>query len=310
VETLINEVLLNAFRNDGVREHLGFKHVSQVVSDNGFPGWYLWFRDMSGAFSLEIPEMDEIPAGDDDTGIPGVTGKNREDVRLAIRYFPDTEEDVFDSFSWYEQIVRCGPDFDDMGVPVFKGRRAVKDDYFVVGHMSVSRNGSAGVVDFSCQAPERWQVYRSDGLELADSNGTVVQVLSPGQRDRNVPGWNLSRYCFDRIVSAYSFLVCRPPSTVGASLGPSVRYMIDSTDTVNVEKGRELNFFSLLVSFRQGDRVHDAERRLIRQGGMIVGLWDDVRTVPPDWSNPLWLDISEHSCRHDEGLLCNCFRDH
>ena len=308
VETLLNEVFLNAFRNDGVREHLGFENISPVPSRRGLPGWYLWFKDMAGVFFVGMTEGDEFSVDGEESA--NYAGKDFGEVQLVIRYFPGTEEDLFDTFSCYEQIARIGPDFDDIGAPVFESNRAMRDDYFVVGHMSMSRNGSTGGVDFRCRGPEKWQVYRTDGLSLEDSSGAVVQVLSSGERDRNVPGWILSRYCFDRIVSAYRFMICRPPSSVGASYRPSVCYHIDRTDRVKVEKDEDLKFFTLLVAFSHGDDPHDTEKRLTCRGDTLVGLWDDLQAVPAEWSNPFWLTIHEHACHQDHGELCSCFRDH
>ena len=54
VETLLNEMFQHVFQNDGAREHLGFSNISQVFSSDGFPGWYLWFSKIKGAYYIGI----------------------------------------------------------------------------------------------------------------------------------------------------------------------------------------------------------------------------------------------------------------
>ncbi|HDP26031.1 MAG TPA: hypothetical protein ENN34_11385 [Deltaproteobacteria bacterium] len=307
-ETLLNEIFQRVFQNDGVRTYLGFSQISQISSDEGLPGWYLWFPEMNGAFSIESTG-ESVPSPGRDFGNGANRGAVRE-VNLVIRYFPHPDENIFETFSCYEQLFRMGPEFDETGTPTFEGGRGMHESLYVVGHMTISFNYRTNEIDFSCRAPERWKDYRTDGLTLIDSTGAEIQALSPGECDRDVEGWNLSRHVFDTLVSAYGFLIHRPPSLVGASSRASVHYLIDRNGSVEEVQDTQLEEFSLLVIFSEITDPSDAEKRLTSAGEDLIGLWSDPRTIPEPWQNKIWYEIHDQHFHHGDRYVCSCFHDH
>jgi len=307
IEIMLNEVFQHVFQNDEARTHLGFSQISQVPPDKGLPGWYLWFNDKKGPYYLGIVGVNVISsycALRDSSKQESVNS-----VQLAIRYFPDTEEDLFESFSCFEQIFRMSANFDDTGATTFEGGRNMHESFYLVGYMTISFKQNHDV-DFLCRAPERWRVYRTDGLTLSDAEGSKTQVLLPGMRDRDVEGWNSSRYVFDKIVSAYSFLMHRKPSIVGASACSSVEYFIDKDENITESRNEQLKELSLLVSFNQHADSGNAETILTAESRNLIGLWEDPKSIPPEWHNDLWWSVSDHHFHDDSCYLCNCYHEH
>jgi len=304
-EILLNEVFQHIFQSAGARAYLGFSQISQVASDEGLPGWYLWFDDMKGACYIGITgwnarHSDKVPTNAWQREPP-------RDVCLVLRYFPDMEEKLFETFSCFEQIFRMGPHFDATGTTTFEGSRTMPENFFVVGHMIISFHEPHGDIDFFCQAPERWREYRTDGLTLVDSEGTTMALLAPGECDRDVEGWNLSRHIFDKIVSAYSFLSRRPPSVVGVAAGPSNEFQIDTFNNIHEIKNERWKEFLLLVSFGQNGNLHDAEEMLLSQSKRLIGIWTDVRSIPAEWCNHSWWSVADRHFHDDHGFICSCY---
>jgi hypothetical protein len=170
-------------------------------------------------------------------------------------------------------------------------------------------NDHNGDIDFFCRAPERWRDYRTEGLAFTDSDGSKIQLLAPGERDRDVEGWNLSRNIFDKIVSAYSFLIRRPPAVVGASSGSSMEYLVDQSNNIKEIQNEQMKEFLLLVSFRRNMNLKDAEGILTSEAKDLIGLWSDRGAIPAEWNNPLWWSISDHHVHDGDAFLCSCYQD-
>ncbi len=306
-EIKLNEIFQRVFQNDGARTHLGFSQISQAPPDQGLPGWYLWFKDSKGPFYIGIiGENVSLPDSSLKESAP------REPVRgvqFVIRYFPAIEEDIFESFSCFEQLFRMSENIDDTGATTFAGARNMHESFYVVGYMTISFN-SNNDIDFFCRAPERWRTYHTDGLALPDSAGVKKQVLLPGERDRDVAGWNLSRYAFDKIISAYGFLMHRKPSIVGVSACPSVEYFIDESKNITEAKNEQLKDFLLLVSFSQNINLWEAEKMLQAESRNLIGLWKDPKSIPPAWHNDLWWSVPDHHFHDDSCYLCSCYHEH
>ncbi len=306
-ETLLNEIFQHLFQQDAARERLGFSRISQVSSPQGFPGWYLWLGDSQGVFHIEIASGPWMAPGT--SWMCGPQSPSQQSVPLVLRYFPHVEDPSLDTFSCFEQIFRMGPHFDATGTPTFEGGRTMQESFYVVGQMIVSLGARQNETAWICQAPERWQIYRTAGLTLEDASGVKMELIAPSGRDRDVEGWRLSRHIFDKIVSAYSFLAHRAPSAIGASAGPSAAYLIDELDRVQEISDDKMKTFTLWVSFDQDVDLHVAAG-LLTSGSMdLIGLWRLPGVVPKEWQNDEWWSIS--ACHFsDDGFLCPCYQEH
>jgi len=313
-ETLLFELFQRVFQNDAARRHFGFSQISQVTTPDGLPAWYLWFSDKPGAYSLSVTEGHRVPE------MSGVSGRDDGDAlaaRLLIRYFPDTEDESFDSLSTFEQIFRLGPSFDSTGTPSFEGGRAMHDSFFVAGYMDILIHSSKADVDFFCTAPDRWRDYRLDGLTLTDDKGKSRQVVSPGAVDRDFPGWDLSFFIFDKIISSFCFVSGQAPRRAGAASRPFVHYEIDGEQRVNAVHDTAITEHSFGVSFPNGagydllkERYASFAERFDAPEYALVGMWEEPDDVPAQWRRPEWWTIRTTHFHADPDHVCSCYTDH
>jgi len=313
-ETLLFELFQTVFQNDAARRHFGFSQISQVTTPDGLPAWYLWFSDKPGAYSLAVTEGHRVH------GMSEVSGRDDGDAlaaRLLIRYFPDTEDESFDSLSTFEQIFRMGPSFDSTGTPSFEGGRAMHDSFFVAGFMDILIHSSKADVDFFCTAPDRWLDYRLDGLTLIDDKGKSRQVVSPGSVDRDFPGWDLSFFIFDKIISSFCFVSGQAPRHAGAASGPFVHYEIDGEQRVNAVHDPALTEHAFGVSFPNGpghdllkERYASFAERFDAPEYALIGMWEEPDDVPAQWRRPEWWTIRATHFHADPDHVCSCYTDH
>ena len=313
-ETLLFELFQTVFQNDAARRHFGFSQISQVTNPDGLPAWYLWFSDKPGAYSLTVTEGHRVPR------MSEVSGRDDGDAlaaRLLIRYFPDTEDESFDSLSTFEQIFRMGPSFDATGTPSFEGGRAMHDSFFVAGYMDILIHSSKADVDFFCTAPDRWLDYRLDGLTLTDDKGKSRQVVSPGAVDRNFPGWAHSFFIFDKIISSFCFVSGQAPLRAGAASRPFVHYEIDGEQRVNTVHDPAITEHAFGVSFPNGagqdclkERYASFAERFDAPEYALVGMWEEPDDVPAQWRRPEWWTIRTTHFHADPDHVCSCYTDH
>lgn len=314
VETLLNELFQTVFLNESARCHFGFSKISQINASGGRPQWYLWFSEKKGAYSLTIQED---PFDSNEERLPGgeVKAENNLDPYILIRYYPDMEEDVFDSLSCFEQIARLGSLFDTTGTPTFEGGRALHENLFVVGRMDIVIHSSKSDVDFYCAAPDRWRDYRVDGLTLMDDNGEFRPVLSPGDLDRDLPGWDLSFFIYDKIISTFCLLTGQAPRYTGRSTKPSCYAVIDmnqkidlipDTDMINSVFG--VSFFDAIDMNIAMDRYHSFEEMLLAQNHDRVEIWKEPSAVPAPLGVAAWWTIKNQHFHTDPDHVCSCYQ--
>jgi len=315
VESLFHEIFHTVFQNDAARRHFGFSQISQLTTDEGLPHWYLWFSDTKGAYSLTIHEGHTAVNGNDlsdlQTRDPMVLG-----APVLIRYFPDIDEETFESLSCYEQIARMGSSFDSTGTPSYEGGRTLHENYFVVGFMDVAVYQLASGVDFFCSAPSTWRDYRRDGLTLTDQNGDAHEVLSPGDIDRDYPGWDLSFFLFDKIINSYCFVTGQAPRYTGMAKKTSCHHIIDSRNHVDAVHDSTITESIFGVSFfddtdenRVNDRYTSFSTMLLSHGHRLVGIWQTLAAMPAEWKKPWW-SIKDTHFHDDPDQVCSCYEDH
>ncbi len=314
-ESLMLELFQHVFQNDAARRHFGFSQISQVVDADGLPQWYLWFSDKRGAYSLTIVEgctlSDSFDAAAHGSGAPLV------ESRILLRYFPAIEEDDFDALSCTEQLFRMSPNCDATGTPSFEGGGAMHPSFFVAGHMDIIVDSSKRDVAFFCAAPDRWRDYRTDGLIMTDTTGTPQQVLSPGDIDRDFPGWMLTSFFFDKIISAFCCMTAGAPRIAGAAMKRSRHYEIDGANHVTVVDDDTIMERILGAAFFDADDEETVRKkaasfteRLNSRDYGLIGIWERPDDIPAGWCNPAWWTIRDRHFHADSDRLCSCYHDH
>jgi hypothetical protein len=310
VEIFLNELFQKIFGNDAARHHLGFKNISQSTTLEGAPLWYIWFEDQRGAYSLTLRESyASLDAYD-------LSGKEKEAEReiepyFEIRYFPDMDEAVFDSLSCYEQLVRMGPQFDSTGTPTYDGGQRIPARFFVAGRMDIEIKGAKSDVDLRCTAPTRWHDYRIDGLMLVDNGGNPLPVLSPGELDRDFPGWDLSFFLFRKIVSAFCINTGQAPKFSGLARKSSCHYRISAEEEIEMVDDPRIIESVFGVAFfensRKTKRYGSFESVIRSHGHTLVGIWDSPEAIPDVIKVPEWWTIHHQHFHCDPNHLCSCY---
>jgi len=313
-ETLLLELFQKIFQNDGAQRYLGFSQVSQLATLDGLPSWYLWFSEKRGAYSLTLIDGDTVSGGDN---MSDHQESDTLEARFLVRYFPDPGDDSFDALSCFEQIARLGHFFDSTGTPSFDGGRAIHDGFFVAGYVDILIHSSRADVDFFCSAPNRWREYRLDGLKLTDERGESREVVSPGTVDRDFPGWDLSFFIFDKIVSSFCFLSGQAPRRTGAAARPFFRYEIDAEQHVNAIPDTDITESVFGVCFSNGtgeDTVKEREASFVEQlhsqDYALIGIWGGPDEIPAQWRRPEWWTINTTHFHADPDHVCSCYEDH
>jgi len=321
VESSFHSMFLGIFNNESATHYFGFSRISPFHCDAGMPGWHLWFKEKSGAFGISVDDAACLSGdGQKDNPPSSVAG------RITIRYFPDPEEELFEKFSWFEKIALMGPLFDATGTPTAEGRQQLNAGFFTVGHMDINMAVDGSLLELVCTAPETWVDLRSEGLVLMDPEGRPFQALQPGQRDREVPGWRLSRFLFDKIVSGFCFYrKCAP--------GQANLYTFDVPEFTFESNARVRESFTLALSGYQLQVVFSPVSALARDNWTIdqEKNWRNelpggtVATKSPGrrvqtWSGSGhelskpgffdWWEIKNLHFHDHGGRLCACYEDH
>ena len=119
IEAIFFQMFYRLFNNEGARRHLGFTHINFYMNQEGMPGWHLWLDGRPGAYQIELSAQScDIDEGLEDCSLP-VLGQ------FIVRYFPDEAENTFNTFSFFEQMLRVGEMFDQTGTPTVQARQTL-----------------------------------------------------------------------------------------------------------------------------------------------------------------------------------------
>lgn len=316
VETLLLEIFQKVFQNDTARCHFGYSLISHTATSEGFPLWYLWFSEKKGVYSLAVIEG-YVASDAIDMSVHERQNKHIVGARLLARYFPAVNENAFDSLSCFEQIIRMGSDFDSTGTPSFEGGRIINESFFAAGYMDIVIDSSKSDVDFFCSAPNRWRDYRLAGLTLTNDRGETLQVVSPGNLDRDFPGWELSFFIFDKIISSFCFASGQAPQQTGAASKPSFSCEIDAEQRITTVYDSDITESIFGVCFSNGtkecilkERFASLAKRFHSQDYTLIGLWDSPNDIPAKWRRPAWWTIKTRHFHANADHVCSCYEDH
>jgi hypothetical protein len=314
IELLLNQVFLSVFQTEAARSRFGFTHISPVVIADGQPGWYLWFADRQGAFLLRSF-----------TGYPVLhhespfTHEPVRGVRLGVFYYPKLEEAVFDCFSWPEKILRCTDCFDPTGTPTAQRRAEIPEAYFLVGHVDIRFIPSRRFLEVECTALERWRDYRIGGLHLRDPSGDLLEVVPAGGRDRDIPGWELTRFLTDKLVLGICFNRRLAPMAVLVSRRDGIACYLHENRQVEQRIEPEISEMKLVIGLTEpgcGEGAIDfrgyATATQQRIGGELVDFVLGGTALPVKgslWINPDWWQAQNEPFEPGNGCGC-CHHDH
>lgn len=317
LERAFHDMFRSVFQYQGVRLHFGFSQISFFHNREGLPAWYLWFGEKKGAYKIALTSAALISPGSDDhstlsASLPHIQGS------LAIHYYPSEEEDTFDSYSYFEKLIRLSSLFDHTGTPSFQRDPDIPVSHFVVGRIDVRTTPCLDFLELECVAPERWLDFRVDGLNLMAPDQQNHEVLGPGEKDRDVPGWALSWFLFNKITSGFCYHHRASPSEVLLIQDKGFKFHIDKDGRMRMSEDCTFSEFRLLArlaaSRDRGDTRHtgySAMRASNRQNlkmGDLVGTWRHPEAGMPPWVNAAWWSAKEVTFGED--AIPHCCQGH
>jgi hypothetical protein len=322
VEGTFYSMFYSLFHNEEARDYFGFSQISFFCNEEGLPGWYLWFKEKKGAYQLELINGEILPQENEKSGnfSPfklAVRG------RFAVRYFPSEEEEIFDTYSYFERLIRLGPFFDQTGTPTFEGRTKIHESYFIVGYIDVQTNFSRDFIEIECIAPERWEDFRVDGLYLKTPDQKDYEAVAPGRQDRNVSGWNLSSFLFDKILLGFCYSFKVSPLAVLLSAENGFNFYIDNENRAEKRENPDLKQFYLTCGlelqkegggpYREDKKLNFYIQSVINRLGQgkndIMGIWKRPENITSPQINHDWWKVKEMKFREDDSNVC-CLHDH
>lgn len=321
VEEIFYRMFYSLFHRAEAKEYCGFSQISFFCSEEGLPGWYLWLKNKKGAFRLDLINGDIAPqkkqrSAESSTPELAVQGQ------FAIRYYPSEEEENFETYSYFEKLVRFGPLFDTTGTPTFEGRTRIPESHFVVGHINVRTSLSKDLLELECFAPEQWKDFRVDGLYLKTPDQKDYEAVVPGGQDRNVPGWALSSFLFDKIIMGFCFSFNVSPLAVLLSSENGFDFYIDKENRADKIENSNSKQFCLICGFNLKEEnkstsggnkdlklyTQTARKRMGLNKSNIMGFWQQPEDIDSPGINPDWWKVKDMKFREDDSDVC--YHDH
>jgi len=321
VESNLHSMFINTFSKEEVRKYFGYSHISPFYSEGGFPGWYLWFDEQPGAYGIFITEAVHTASHSKENNSASIVA-----TRLRVEYYPSPEERTFEHFSYIERTLRVSNLFDETGTPTLEGRQEFDEGVFLVGYLEFMIHPDIGVLHSVLASPNKWIDIRSEGLKLPDQDGNSFQAVDPGEIDREVPCWGLSRFLFDKLTVGYLFWQKCSPSRVNLYEKDMPEFVIKSENQVELKYEFGLRWYTAQAIFNKEDPTsisrkishNDMDWRnalctFVNQNNHEVRLLSTFKTPTYEFSamgfSNWWairqLDLQSNSCE-----LCSCYTTH
>jgi len=322
IESQFSKLFFVLFHNEGARKYLGFSQISALSNEEDMPFWYLWLAGKNGCFQLELIEGNILQPKEQQLE----TFISKDSIikgRLAIRYYPSGNEDDFENYSYFEKLIRLGSLFDSTGAPTFEGRRRIHESYFVVGYIDIRVNTSQSFLELECFAPEKWEDFRVNGLYLKTPDQDDYEAVARGGRDRNVPGWMLTSFLFDKILSGFCYTFKVAPCSVVLSSEEGFSFYIDENNRVDKRMNPDLKQSRLVCGLDLEKKGHSpfkedknldlyiqsVKDRLNREEGDIKGIWKRPEDITNLHINPNWWKAKNMEFQEEDSEI-SCYHDH
>jgi hypothetical protein len=270
--------------NADLRRRFRLKGASRRA--DGWPAWYFWFAGIAGAHELAlVPPASELD--------PPYS------IEFAIRYFPQPDEDAFETFAPVERAARCSDLFDATGTPAVDAFDGIEPSLFHVATLAIIP--TPAFVDIVFAAQDCW-------LETETAREAAATR-------RAVRGFELGAPVLDLLVAAHAYCGRRPPAAVEILREPGLRWHVDDRGVAASHTLPELSLWTVhargLVRFGvvPGDALAQANPPpLPRSRGAECVLRHDRSGAPPRFAG---LDLATwHRAASwrfiPTGLFCGC----
>jgi len=296
-----------------VKEMIGVEAVSQVWGDK--PAWYFWISQAPGVYYLQLEEVFDEYWESDDLAV-GI---------FSIKCYPYTHEKVFQSFSFEEQSFIQSHFFDHTHTPLFEHKENIPKTLFNVASLELTMDSKDNLALFSFEGLDSMRIcYNEETLQSYPAI-KKERLFKAGEKDRNVPGYELGYLLFDRLLSLYSFYSKVKPERVLLSRSPGFEYIYDSTNRFQCVDTDEIRIDTLHVLFAQNgsskmvkgdkllvERLNEGRHKVVFDQEFQCGHLHhnqnlSVLTTP---LNNQWWSLAEADYKSELASSCGCTHDH
>lgn len=222
---------------DKVKELIGLQAVSPVWGDK--PVWYFWMPQSAGVYSLELNETidDQWESKHLAVGL------------FSVKCYPFANGRLFNHFSFEEQAFVKSNLFDDTHTPMLEQRERIPASLFNVAAIEMTTDTTDNLALFSLEALDSMQVIYGQAFHQTYPELNKSKSYNPGEKARDVPGYDLGYPLFSCLLSLYSFYSKIKPVRVLLTRSPGFKYIYDSTEEYQCVDTEDVQIYSLNVMF-------------------------------------------------------------
>jgi hypothetical protein len=218
----MEDMFILLFFEAQAHHRIGFTKISRLISQE--PGWYLWTKERKGAYLLELIDIEDFHKEPRLVDMPNLTIHPAVRAEFVVRYYPSPEEPSFDDFAFIERETRLGHSFDHTGTPFFEKQNDIHESLFTVGQFHLAFDKGLDVASLSISSQDRWIEIVKNGPPAKTDDRQGSEVVSGEGKARNVPGWELSWYLFDKLLLSFCYVHKSIPLGLGLTEYP-VRFI-------------------------------------------------------------------------------------
>ena len=234
----IENMLITASWIEEIKQVLQLTGVSQVWGD-GPPAWYFWVGSAPGVHELRL----------EDTFARNSGGQELYSSLFAVKFYPSPHSPVFHDFSSEEQTFLQSPFFDDTNTPKFECYDKIPDLLFKVATLEFTIDTQSNQTLFKLESLDRIRTRFNKETTVEWRPLKQKKRFRKGEIDRDVPGWDLGYYLYDRILGLYAYYSRTKPSRVIMTRETGFEFVYDRRDGLLPHTTNDAKLEALTVIF-------------------------------------------------------------
>jgi len=256
----IENMLITASWFEEVKQVLHLTGVSPVWAD-GPPAWYFWIDSAPGVHELRL----------EDTFIRDSKGRELCTGLFAVRFYPFPNNEIFDHFSFEEQIFIQSPFFDDSNTPKFEYYTEIPDLLFKVAILEFTLDSENNQALFKLESLDRIRTIFHKEIILECRPFKKKRRFHKGEKDRDVPGWDLGYSLYDRILGLYANYSKTQPYRIIMTRETGFEFVYDGNNSLQSYTTNDAKLNVLAVVF-----AGEAKRDQVQSDELIPEETNDV----------------------------------
>lgn len=307
----IENMLITASWIEEIKQVLQLTGVSQVWGA-GPPAWYFWIGSAPGVHELRL----------EDTFARDSEGHELYSGLFAVKFYPSPHSPVFHNFSSEEKTFLQSPFFDDTNTPKFECYGKIPDILFKVATLEFTIDRQRNQTLFKLESLDRIRTTSDKETTVELRPLKQKKCFRKGEIDRDVPGWDLGFYLYDRILGLYAYYSRTKPSRVVMTRETGFEFVYDGRDGLLPHATNEAKLKALTVIFsgqanRHGfysddlipEQTKEINKEVILDQSFPCGHTHELNSQSLSSSpllNERWWSLAEADYRSGLASTCGC----